>query len=258
MNAFSFTNKTSEQKSLADVFPISVTQNGEPAEAEVKVELPAAKESQVLMTVDKDGNKEIVKKSVVEGDKVYAVIPAGSTVIAVENTQEYEDVPDDAWYCGAIDFVSSHEIFQGTGDKEFSPDAPMTMAMAATVLYRLEDAVAPAGAEGGTWYENGYAWATAEGFVQAGDESEDISREDLVTMIYLYAESIGLDTSVTGSLEGYTDAGKVSGEASRAMLWAVQNGIIRGRDDGTLDPDGPANRAEVAVMVERVVNLIVK
>ncbi|MBQ2014836.1 MAG: S-layer homology domain-containing protein, partial [Peptococcaceae bacterium] len=47
----------------------------------------------------------------------------------------------------------------------------------------------------------------------------------------------------------------VSGYAEGAVKWAVANGILKGRNLNELAPQGTATRAEVAVMLERFVNL---
>ena len=77
-------------------------------------------------------------------------------------------------------------------------------------------------------------------------------------MLYRYANYVGMNTEVTGEITGYDDSGDVSTWASDAMRWAVATGIISGRDENTLAPGGEANRAEVATMIERFVNLMVK
>ena len=54
-------------------------------------------------------------------------------------------------------------------------------------------------------------------------------------------------------LSGFTDAGSISGWAVEAMHWAVAEGVITGKSGGMLDPSGPATRAEVAAMLERLI-----
>ena len=58
-----------------------------------------------------------------------------------------------------------------------------------------------------------------------------------------------------GSQLDYTDAAAVADWAEEAMRWMVENGIINGMGDGTLNPGGEANRAQVATMLMRYDNL---
>ena len=53
----------------------------------------------------------------------------------------------------------------------------------------------------------------------------------------------------------YTDADSVSSWAEPAMRWAVENGIITGVTESTLEPQGTATRAQCAAMLMRFVEL---
>ena len=66
-------------------------------------------------------------------------------------------------------------------------------------------------------------------------------------MLYRYAG----EPEVSGSVNGYTDAGAISDYAANAMAWAVEEGILNGMNDGTLQPQGTATRAQVAAMLMR-------
>ena len=57
------------------------------------------------------------------------------------------------------------------------------------------------------------------------------------------------------SLSAYTDAGSVSEYAATAMAWAVEQGIITGVTDATLEPQGTATRAQCATILMRFVEL---
>ena len=84
-----------------------------------------------------------------------------------------------------------------------------------------------------------------------------VSREEMVTMLFRYAKGIGVDTKSSAALGAYRDNGTVSSWAREAMEWAVANGIIKG-SGGMLNPAGAATRAEVATILQRMVELIVK
>ena len=53
----------------------------------------------------------------------------------------------------------------------------------------------------------------------------------------------------------YTDADSVSSWAETAMRWAVENGIITGVTDSTLEPQGTATRAQCVAMLMRFAEL---
>ena len=74
----------------------------------------------------------------------------------------------------------------------------------------------------------------------------NITREQLVTMLYRYAGS----PKANGSLDSFSDAASVSSYAVNAMQWAVANGIVNG-SNGKLNPKNNATRAEVAAILMR-------
>ena len=123
----------------------------------------------------------------------------------------------------------------------------MTRAMLMTVLARLAGVDTSGGA---TWYEKGMAWAVENGISDGTNPEKDITREQLVTMLYRYSKNKGLAEG-SADLSGYSDRNTVSSWAREAMSWAVSAGIITGRTESTLVPLGTANRAEVATIFMR-------
>ncbi len=246
-------------------FTVEVKADGRSVDTGVKVELPAADSGQVLVIVNPDGTEEIVKKSVAADGTVYADIPAGSTVKLADKAKEFSDVPGNAWYKDAADFVSSHELFQGT-DKGFEPGLPMSRAMLATVLYRLEEAETSdknsfADVPDDTWYTDAVTWANGSGIVTgtgAGfDPDAPVTREQIAVMFFRYADYLGLDTGARMPLDGFGDGDATASWATDAMQWAVSVGLFQGNADGSLNPTGKATRAEVSALLERMVKLIV-
>ena len=86
---------------------------------------------------------------------------------------------------------------------------------------------------------------------------QNLTREQLATMLYRYAQYKGYDVSVgeNTNILSYSDVSSVSEYAMEAMQWACGAGIIGGKD-GMLDPAGNATRAEVATMLMRFVALL--
>ena len=248
-------------------FTLDVTADGETVDAKVKVELPATEDSQVLVIVKEDGTEEVIKKSLVEDGKVYAELPAGATVKVVENEKTFSDVSDADWYAGDVAFAASHELFQGVSETEFAPKDNMTRAMLVTVLFRLEDQPESAGeldfpdvAED-AWYADAVAWASDTGLVNGTDKgfepNENVSREQIATILYRYVQSLGLVTEAKGDVSKFSDGNEVSDWAKDAMAWAVDVGLFQG-DGNKLDPKGDATRGQVAALMQRLVGLLVK
>lgn len=227
-----------------------------PADTAVKVEIPVENVAAgtVAVLVKADGTSEIVKTSVTTEDGVVLTLSAGETVKIVDNTKTFADVADTFWGADAVAFVSSRELFNGTSATDFSPNAPMNRAMIVTVLARLDGVDTTAGS---TWYEAGVQWAVSSGISDGSGLDQNLTREQLATMLYRYAQYKGYDVSVgeNTNILSYSDVSSVSEYAMEAMQWACGAGIIGGKD-GLLDPAGNATRAEVATMLMRFVALL--
>ncbi len=223
--------------------------NGETAKVEVPVKDVTA--GTVAVLVKKDGTEEIIKTTAMSENGVIVTLSDGDTIKIVDNSKDFVDVADSAWYADEVDFVTSRELFSGTSATTFSPNAAMTRAMIVTVLARL-DGVDTNGGE--TWYEIGRKWAMENGISDGSGMMDDLTREQLVAMLWRYA---GSPTS-TKSLAAFKDAGTVSGYAKDAFSWAVEQGIIAGVTADALQPQGNATRAQVAAILMRFCENIAK
>ncbi len=205
---------------------------------------------QVSQVTVKDARGNAVAVKDLGGGKYSFVMPAtkvsvdASFVEAAAPAADFADVAANAWYKGAVDYVVQKGLMTGTGEKEFSPEAPMTRAMLMTVLARYAGEDTSGGA---TWYEKGMAWAVANGVSDGSNPTGNITREQLVTMLYRYVGS----PKTSGSLAAFADANSVSAYAVQAMQWAVEQGIITGTTPTTITPQGNATRAQVATILMR-------
>lgn len=178
-------------------------------------------------------------------------------VAPIVTVEQFVDVAPGAWYYDAVKYAVEHGLFYGTSDTTFGPNSTMTRGMLATVLYRMEsepeaDASDFLDVESGQYYSEAVAWAAANGIVAGygngnfGPE-DALTREQLATILYRYSGS----PASSGALAGFADADKASGYALDALRWAVEQGILQGKNGGVLDPIGNVTRAEVAAMLQR-------
>mgnify|MGYP001000322941 CR=1 FL=1 len=184
-------------------------------------------------------------------------------------SKPFADVDITRWYHEGIDFVLLNGLFNGTSGTTFEPNADMTRAMLVTVLWRLDkelDATVSslfADVADGTWYTDAVAWAAENEIVKGYDEdtfgpNDQITREQMAAILYRYASYKGYDLTASNDLARYTDSGDVSAWALTAMKWAVAEELITGVSATSLDPAGNASRAQVATILMRFVENIVK
>ena len=217
--------------------------SGVSAAVEIPVEQTTAGMVAVLMKAD--DKEEVIKTSFATENGVIVTLSDGDIVKIVDNAKVFSDVPSNFWGKDAIAFATSHELFSGTGENTFAPNANMSRAMIVTVLARLEGVDTTTGT---TWYEAGRQWAMETGISDGTNMDGYLTREQLAAMLYRYAG----ESAVNGQITGFCDTASVSEWAVDAMTWAVSNGIITG-SDGALNPQGLATRAQVAAMLQRFI-----
>ena len=177
----------------------------------------------------------------------------------------FTDVPEGAWYEDAAAYVYKHGLMAGTSATTFAPEVTTSRAMIATILWRMAGspvvnyAMNYTDVAQGQWCSEAIRWATSEGVVTGYGNglfgtNDPITREQLATMLWRYAQTEGYDVSIgeDTNILSYTDVADLSEYAIPAMQWAVGAGIINGTGDGsTLTPQGQATRAQAAVMLMR-------
>ena len=174
----------------------------------------------------------------------------------------FTDVSEKDWFYGDVMFAYENGLMIGTGNAQFRPHGTATRGMMATILWRMAGSPAPKGnssftdVEAGTWYTDAIAWTAENGiFLGYGNNkvgpNDSITREQLAAIFFRYADYKGCDMTAKGELDKFRDAGKISDYARAAMQWAVGSGLIQGKPDGVLDPQGTATRAEIAAMLHR-------
>ncbi len=173
----------------------------------------------------------------------------------------FKDVPQNSWFANAVQYVTSNNLMNGTSTTAFSPNANMSRAMLATVLYRMSGDSAQAGTtfrdvSSSAYYAAAVNWASEKGIVNGTSATtfspnKNITREQLAAMLYRYAG----EPDGSADLSAYTDAGSVSAYAEKAVQWCVKNGILTGKTSTTLAPKATATRAECATMLQRFANL---
>ncbi len=218
----------------------------------VKLAVPApeAGPGTVLVLVNETGEETILKTSLPGKDMLTVTLPGSATVKVVDNTKACADVPADHWGAAATAFVTSRELFNGTGEGNFTPRGDTDRAMVMTVLYRLSgDEVVATGTE---WYAEGLAWAKEKGISDGAAPTDSVSREQLATMLWRYVGT----PETKGGLTAFPDGGTASDWAVEALAWAAEAGILGGDQNGALRPRDGATRVEVAVMLQRFVEHI--
>ena len=176
----------------------------------------------------------------------------------------FTDVSEKDWFYNDAMFVYKNGLMLGTSKTLFSPHGTVTRGMMATILWRMEGSLAPKGensftdVEAGRWYADAITWTT-ENSIFAGyskdkfGPDDPITREQLTAIFYRYADYKGYKLTIMENLDKFEDADKITDYAKMVMQWAVGNGLIKGKSENLLDPQGTATRAEISAMLHRFI-----
>ena len=160
----------------------------------------------------------------------------------------FTDVSVNAWYYEAVKYVYENGIMNGMDRYSFQPNGTLTRAMVWTMLARLDGVDTEGGAN---WYAKAQEWATATGVSDGENPTGEVTREQLITMLWRYAGS----PTYTADLSGYVDTADISSWAQQAMCWAVATGVIEGDENAALTPKASTTRAQAAAMLMRFIEL---
>ncbi|MGI5874505.1 MAG: S-layer homology domain-containing protein [Bacillota bacterium] len=228
------------------------------ASAECKERIDAARAAYDALT---NAQKELVTNAaaLTAAEEAYAALTAPLPFIDIANH----------WGKDAIIYAHRHQLVDGIGENRFAPDMEITRGMVVTILYRQEGEPAVSRScafndvAEGRYYYDAVIWAQNSGVVKGMSPTvfapeENITREQLATMIHRYAGYKGIDVSGRSGLADFRDASLISGWAKEAMSWANDAGLILGRSRTELAPRGTATRAEFVTVLMRYLETVAK
>ena len=211
---------------------------------------------------DQSLTNQVSEVSLTKNMTVYAGWRADETPDTVVNP--FTDVSEKDWFYNDAMFVYKNGLMLGTSKTLFSPHGTVTRGMMATILWRMEGSLAPkdensfTDVEAGMWYADAITWTTANGIFAGYSKDkfgpdDPVTREQLTAIFYRYADYKGYKLTVTENLDKFEDADKITDYAKMVMQWAVGNGLIKGKSENLLDPQGTATRAEISAMLHRFI-----
>lgn len=181
------------------------------------------------------------------------------------------DVNAGDWFYDDVLYVYKNGLMNGMSSDTFSPNSDTTRAMVVTILYRFEgepvvSGVCPFGdVTADDWFAYPVLWAQVNGIVKGYSADSfcpniPVTREQMMTIFYRYAQYKGYDVSIyeDTNILSFNDASQISNYAFPALQWACGAGLLNGDDNGNLLPAGNTTRAQVAAILHRFCEKIVK
>jgi len=261
-------------------FTISCSYNGKTVDVnsfntyvERLIEIPSSIDPTKITTgvvVKPDGTTYHVPTQVIQKDgKYYAKINSltNSTYTVVWHPLEFADV-ENHWAKSAINDMGSRMVVTGDESGKYNPDNYITRAEFAAIAVKALG-LAPGLGENNfsdvstsAWYCGYIETAAAYGIIKGYSASsfcpsDFITREQAMAMLTRAMSITGLKVSLTESdistlIGTFKDGAAVSSYAKDSIATCLKTGIVAGTDSSAIAPKDNVTRAEVAVMLERL------
>ena len=169
----------------------------------------------------------------------------------------FSDVPAGSWYEAGVQAVYRRGIMTGTGAKTFAPTQTISWAQAITIAARIHAACTGVeiSASDGAWYEPNVSYAAKAELLPstcpegATVSSRTITRQELAG---LFANVLSAQSLPAINDSAIPDLAAVDEEFRSAVRLMYAAGVFTGKNGGKFDPKGSATRAEIAVIVARL------
>lgn len=222
------------------------------------------------VVVDSDGTvRHVPTKIVIIDGEYYAKISSltNSTYSVVWHPVEFKDV-DMHWAKDAVNDMGSRMVVSGIGNVLYNPDQDITRAEFAAIIVRglglkLENGETPfSDVKASDWYSSAihsaYSYHLISGYEDGTFRPMDkITREQAMTIIAKAMEITDLKAKLSfkeagETLSSFADVNNVSEWAKKSIADCLQAGIVSGRNGKQLAPKNNISKAEVAAIVQRL------
>ena len=185
------------------------------------------------------------------------------------NPHYFDDVDETnySWALVAVDALAEADVIQGTSYRIYSPAANIKRGDSILGLARIYDLDAPftvnfPDVPTGSYYYDAIGSARALDIVGGYSDGSfhpdsPLTRQDMMVQIDHTLQILGkpLPRGSESDLALFSDQGKVSGYARAAVAALIKSGIVEGSGVG-IDPLGYTTRAQMAVLLYKLMNLI--
>ncbi|MDD4688691.1 MAG: InlB B-repeat-containing protein [Eubacteriales bacterium] len=188
--------------------------------------------------------------------------------IPIKNEDSFTDVNEGDWFYDAVTTVVENGLMNGITSTTFEPMTDVTRGMFVAVLHRLDGDnnttkdIPFVDVKPDSYYADAVAWANRCEIVKGMTETEfapeeKITREQMATILYRYAQYKNKDVSVgeNTNILSYKDFDKISEYAIPAIQWTTGSGILKGDSNGRFSPLANAKRAEMATVLAGMLSI---
>ena len=176
----------------------------------------------------------------------------------------FTDLSNHAWAADAINELAADGIIKGTSGGTFSPANNITRADFALLLVRAfklesDNTENFADVSASDYFASELAIARNNGIISGiGDNKfaprNTITRQDMMVIVYRALQKSGVEFDIYDEPQ-YPDYDTVSDYAEKAVSALISAGLVNGKN-GRIAPTDYTTRAEVAVLIKRILDYI--
>lgn len=181
-------------------------------------------------------------------------------------SSHFTDMGKYGWAAPSVDFLYESKVTTGTTSTTYGPSGNITRGDFVLMLSRAFS-FADYGSDNfsdvpaNSYYAKAIASAKAMGIAQGSNgkfnPTAALTREDAMVLLQRTMSRTGRSIADASNsyLDRFSDGSSVSSYAKGAVAALIQAGIIQGDNTGRINPKGSLTRAEMAVILHRVLTL---
>ena len=194
----------------------------------------------------------------------------GQVIISITpstTSQYFSDMGSHSWAAASVDFLYAGGVTTGTSATAYGPSLSITRGDFVLMLYRAFNLTANTtdgfkDVPSNSYYAQAIAVAKALGIAQGSDDGRfnptaPLTREDAMVFLYRTLNRTGRTVASASAsyLNRFSDGSSTSSYAQDSVAALAQAGIIQGDTNSRLNPKSSLTRAEMAVILHRVLTL---
>ena len=198
-------------------------------------------------------------------------MPSGGVTASANFTPKhlgtFTDILGPYWFFDDAEWAYNRGILRGVTDEYWEPETKISGVTSIVTLERLDgvdltpyDTGAFDGLDNSKWYVSAIRWARANGICdpyRTFSEYEPLTRGEYAVMLCKFLQYRGLNVSASANI-AYADAWTLTEAERQAFQFLQYAGVFNGFEDGTIRPSSLLNRAQLAALLHRLSQYIIR
>lgn len=202
-----------------------------------------------------------------ETKTVKFILKEGGKYFAKESAKKFNDLENIEWAKDSIEIMAGKGIINGKDNNNFRPNDNITRAEYTALITRLlkyeksNNKLPFKDVSPYDWYYKSVQIAYQNKIINGKtetifDPNGDITRQEMAKIIFNILKEKGYKKGDYNNLNKFKDKKDIAPWAKESVGLLVKEGIITGMDNETFEPNKNATRAQAAVILYRLYNLL--